>query len=80
LHLFTTCLEEVFSETGLPASCILGNLYIHHTAWDRFNTHESLGLTSPGRTAEARQQQDGSVRLPEALVPYVGKETLHPAK
>ena len=28
----------------------------------------------------ARQQQDGSVCLPEALVPYVGKETLHPAK
>lgn len=28
---------------------------------------------------EVYQQQDGSVRLPEALVPYVGKETLSPA-
>ena len=45
-----------------------------------YNTHESLGLTSPERTVEARQQQDGSVRLPEAFVPYVGKETPHPAK
>ena len=26
------------------------------------------------------QQRDGSVRLPEALVPYVGKETLRPEK
>ncbi len=29
---------------------------------------------------EIYQQEDGSIRLPEALVPYVGKETLHPAK
>jgi seryl-tRNA synthetase len=29
---------------------------------------------------EIYQQQDGSVRLPEALVPYVGKEALEPAK
>ena len=29
---------------------------------------------------EIYQQQDGSVRLPEALVPYVGKEVLEPAK
>ena len=29
---------------------------------------------------EIYQQHDGSVRLPEALVPYVGKETLEPAK
>ncbi len=29
---------------------------------------------------EIYQQRDGSVRLPEALVPYVGKETLEPAK
>ncbi|MGI8911150.1 MAG: serine--tRNA ligase [Rubrobacteraceae bacterium] len=29
---------------------------------------------------EVYQQQDGSVRLPEALVPYVGKEVLEPAK
>ncbi len=28
---------------------------------------------------EIYQQQDGSVRLPQALVPYVGKETLEPA-
>ncbi len=33
-----------------------------------------------GRARCARQQQDGSVRLPEALVPYVGKETLHPVR
>jgi seryl-tRNA synthetase len=29
---------------------------------------------------EIYQQQDGSVRLPEALVPHVGKEALEPAK
>jgi len=29
---------------------------------------------------EVYQQQDGSVRLPDALVPYVGKTTLEPAK
>ena len=29
---------------------------------------------------EIYQQHDGSVRLPEALIPYVGKETLEPAK
>ena len=29
---------------------------------------------------EIYQQQDGSVRLPEALIPYVGKEALEPAK
>ncbi len=61
---------------------ILGCLPLRffYTVRDRFNTHESLGLTSPGRTAEARQQQDGSVRLPEALFPYVNKKSLHPAK
>ena len=29
---------------------------------------------------EIYQQRDGSVRLPEALIPYVGKEALEPAK
>ena len=29
---------------------------------------------------EVYQQKDGSVRLPEALVPYVGKETLEPTR
>ncbi len=29
---------------------------------------------------EIYQQEDGSVRLPAALVPYVGKESLEPAK
>jgi seryl-tRNA synthetase len=28
---------------------------------------------------EVYQQQDGSIRLPEALVPYVGKKTIEPA-
>ncbi len=28
---------------------------------------------------ENYQQEDGSIRLPEALIPYVGKETLEPA-
>jgi seryl-tRNA synthetase len=28
---------------------------------------------------EVYQQQDGSIRLPEALVPYVGKKAIEPA-
>ena len=29
---------------------------------------------------ENYQQEDGSIRLPEALVPYAGKKVLEPAK
>src|ERR671921_1990456 len=38
------------------------------------------GLGLPYRVVENYQQEDGSIRLPEALVPYAGKKVLEPAE